>query len=146
MPTRQDLAIDKFASGYNCAQAVLFAFAPDLGLDPDAALRLSCGFGGGIARLQEVCGAVSGGVIAIGLKHGRGEGQDKAFTANTYAKVRDLLLSFEAVHGTHVCRELLGGCDLATPEGQQQFHGSDLPLRVCQPCVRTVVTTLERLL
>ena len=146
MPTHQDSALDKFASGYNCAQAVLFAFAPELGVDPDTALRLACGFGGGIARRQEVCGAVSGGVLAIGLKHGRGEGQDKALTADTYARVRELLSSFETVHGTHVCRELLGGCDLATPEGQQQFHGSDLPTRICQPCVKTVVAALERLL
>lgn len=146
MPSHQDVAIDRFASGYNCAQAVLFAFAPDLGLDPDVALRLACGFGGGIARRQEVCGAVSGGVIALGVKYGRGEGQDKALTAETYARVSDLLSTFEGVHGTHICRDLLGGIDLSTPEGQRQFVGSDLPVRVCQPCVRTVVATLERLL
>ncbi len=146
MPTHQDTAIGRFSSGYNCAQAVLFAFAPDLGIDPDLALRLACGFGGGIARRQEICGALSGGVIAVGLKHGRGEGRDKAYTADTYAKVSELLSSFEAVHGTHVCRDLLGGCDLSTPEGQRQFHGSDLPVRVCQGCVRTVVATLEDLL
>ncbi|MBP8303915.1 MAG: C_GCAxxG_C_C family protein [Phycisphaerae bacterium] len=146
MPTHRDTAIDRFTSGYNCAQAVLFAFAPDLGLDPDVALRLACGFGGGIARRQEVCGAISGGVIALGLRHGRGEGQDKTVTAETYAKVNDLLSTFEAAHGTHICRVLLGGCDLSTPDGQWQFHGSDLPIRVCQPCVNTVVATLERLL
>lgn len=146
MVSHQDTAIDRFVSGYNCAQAVLCAFAPDLGLDSDVALRLACGFGGGIARRQEVCGAVSGGVIALGLKFGRGEGQDKALTADTYARVNELLSTFEGVHGTHVCRDLLGGCDISTPDGQRQLHASDLPVRVCQPCLRTVVATLERLL
>lgn len=146
MPTRQEIAIERFASGYNCAQAVLFAFAPDLGIDSDLALRTACGFGGGIARRQEICGALSGGVIALGLRHGRGEGQDRARTAATYARVQELLSVFEEAHGTHVCRELLGGCDLSTTEGQEQFHGSGLPVRVCQPCVKTVVSTIERLL
>ena len=146
MTTHQDIAVDRFANGYNCAQAVMVAFAPDLGIDADHALRLACGFGGGLARRQEVCGAVSGGVIALGLKHGRGESQDKTRTAETYVKVRELLAVFEEAHGTHVCRELLGGCDLSTPEGQERFHASGLPVRVCQPCVRTVVSALERLL
>ncbi|HPA50334.1 MAG TPA: C-GCAxxG-C-C family protein [Thermoanaerobaculia bacterium] len=146
MTTHQETAVDRFANGYNCAQAVLVAFAPDLGIDADHALRLACGFGGGIARQQEICGALSGGVIALGLKHGRGENQDKARTADTYVKVRELVAAFEDAHGTHVCRELLDGCDLSTPEGQERFHASGLPVRVCQPCVRTVVSALERLL
>jgi C_GCAxxG_C_C family probable redox protein len=77
MKTKSEAALEKFFSGYNCAQSVLFAFCGDLDLDKDLALRMASGFGGGMGGRQEVCGAVSGGVIAIGLKHGRGEGQDK---------------------------------------------------------------------
>ena len=62
------------------------------------------------------------------------------------ALILSLLTAFEGAHGTHVCRELLDGCDLSTPEGQERFHASGLPVRVCQPCVRTVVSTVERLL
>lgn len=77
MKTRSDIALQKSLAGYNCAQAVLFSFCDDLGFDQDTALRLACGFGAGMARKQEVCGAVAGGILAIGFKHGRGEGQGR---------------------------------------------------------------------
>ena len=99
MSQRSDVAVEKFLAGYNCAQAVLYSFCDDLHFDKDTALRLACGFGGGLARRQEVCGAVTGGIIAIGLKHGRGEGQDKAVTEETYRQVRELMSGFEAKHG-----------------------------------------------
>ncbi len=143
MKTKSDIAVDKFLAGYNCAQSVLFAFCDDLGFDKDTALRLACGFGGGMARKQDVCGAVTGGILTIGLKHGRGEGQDKAVTEAAYGKVRELMSRFEAKHGTCICRTLLNGCDLNTPEGQRYFKEADLLNKTCTGCVRTVVETLE---
>jgi len=143
MSQRSDVAVEKFLAGYNCAQAVLYSFCDDLHFDKDTALRLACGFGGGLARRQEVCGAVTGGIIAIGLKHGRGEGQDKAVTEGTYRQVRELMSGFEAKHGTCICRTLLNGCDLSTPEGQRQFKESDLLNKTCKGCVQTVVEILE---
>jgi C_GCAxxG_C_C family probable redox protein len=68
MSARSQKAVEKFLSGYNCAQSVLYSFCDDLRFDGDAALRLACGFGAGMGRKQEVCGAVSGGIIAIGLR------------------------------------------------------------------------------
>lgn len=146
MKTRSDIALEKFLSGYNCAQAVLFSFCDDLGCDKDMALKLSCGFGAGMARKQEVCGAVTGGILVIGLKHGRGEGQDRAPTEATYKKVRDLMSQFEAKHGTCICRALLNGCDLNTTEGQQCFKENDLLNKTCTGCVRTVVEIVESIL
>ncbi|MGA2281724.1 MAG: C-GCAxxG-C-C family protein [Verrucomicrobiota bacterium] len=146
MKTRSDIALQKFLAGYNCAQAVLFSFCDDLGFDKDTALRLACGFGAGMARRQEVCGAVAGGILTIGLKHGRGEGQDRAPTETTYGKVRELLSRFESRHGTCLCRTLLQGCDLNTPEGQRYFKENDLLNKTCTGCVRTVVETLETIL
>jgi C_GCAxxG_C_C family probable redox protein len=140
------IALEKFSSGYNCAQAVLYAFCDELGIARDTALRMACGFGGGMARRQETCGAISGGVLAIGLKHGRGEGQERAVTDETYVKVRELMCRFQAAHGTHLCRSLLDGCDLMTPEGQKQFKEADLMNRTCKRCVTTVVEALEVLL
>jgi len=146
METKNDIAVRKFLAGYNCAQAVLYAFCGDLGLDADTALRLACGFGAGMARKQEVCGAVSGGMLAIGLKHGRGEGQDRTPTERTYGKVRELMSRFESKHGTCICRTLLDGCDLNTPDGQRCFKESDLLNKTCAGCVRTVVEAVEALL
>ena len=146
MTTRSDIAVETFLAGYNCAQAVLYSFCDELGIGADTALRLATGFGAGMARLQGVCGAISGGIIVIGLKHGRGEGQDRSATEETYRRARELFTRFEARHGTCVCRELLGGCDLNTPEGQRSFKENDLPNKTCAGCVRTVVEALEDIL
>ena len=143
MKTRSDIAVEKFLAGYNCAQAVLYSFCDELHFDKDTALRLACGFGAGMARKQEVCGAISGGIIAIGLKHGRGEGQDRTPTEGTYRKVRELMSRFEAEHGTYLCRTLLNGCDLNTPDGQRYFKENDLHNKICKGCVKTVVEMLE---
>ena len=145
MKTRSERAAEKFLSGYNCAQSVLWSFAEELGLDPETALKIACGFGAGLARRQEVCGAVSGGIMALGLRHGRGEGQDRAATEETYARTRELMSRFEAQHGTCNCRLLLGGCDLTTEEGRRTFKERDLLNTACKPCVQTVVAILEDL-
>jgi C_GCAxxG_C_C family probable redox protein len=146
MKTKSDIALEKFLAGYNCAQAVFFSFCDELGFDKDTALKLACGFGAGMGRKQEVCGAVTGGMLAIGLKHGRGEGQDRATTEATYGKVRELMARFESQHGTYICRALLKGCDLNTPEGQQYFKENDLLNKTCAGCVRTVAETVQAIL
>ena len=146
METKNEIAVEKFFAGYNCAQAVLYSFSDDLRLDKNTALKLACGFGAGMAKKQEICGAVSGGIIAIGLKHGRGEEQDRKVTENTYQKVRELMSRFESKHGTCLCHILLNGCDLNTPEGMQYFPKNDLLDKICKDCVKTVVETLEEIL
>jgi C_GCAxxG_C_C family probable redox protein len=146
MSARKDVAVEKFLAGYNCAQAVLYPFCDELGLDKNTALKLTCGLGAGMARKQEVCGAITGGIIALGLKHGRGEGQDRTPTEETYRKVRELMSQFESKHGTCICRALLKGCDLNTPSGQRYFKENDLHNKTCKGCVATVVETLEKIL
>ncbi|MHC1769101.1 MAG: C-GCAxxG-C-C family protein [Verrucomicrobiia bacterium] len=146
MKIKSGVAVEKFLSGYNCAQAVLFAFSDDLHLDTNTALKLACGFGAGMGRKQEVCGSVSGGIIAIGLKDGPGEGQDKTPTEETYRRVRELMGRFETKHGSCICRTLLNGCDLNTPEGQKYAKENDLLNKTCKCCVETVVQTLEEIL
>jgi len=141
-----EVASAKFAEGYNCAQAVLYAACGRLKFDNDAALRMACGLGAGMGRNQEVCGAVSGGILALGLRHGRGEGGDVAATEATYAKTREFMTRFSAKHGSCFCRELLGGCSLTTEEGRQRFKAEGLKARVCTPCVETSAAILEDLL
>ena len=145
MSTRCDVAVEKFLAGYNCTQAVLYSFCDGLDFDKNTALKLACGFGAGMGRRQEVCGAITGGIIALGLKHGRGEGQDKTPTEETYRKVQKLMSAFESKHGTCICRTLLNGCDLNTPDGMQYFKANDLLNKTCKGCVKTVVKTLEEI-
>ena len=143
MKTRNDAATEKFLSGYNCAQSVLWSFAQELQFDPESALKVACGFGAGIARKQEICGAVAGGIMVLGLKYGRGENQDRTATEETYAKTQELMSRFEAKYSTCNCCELLGGCDLTTEAGRNFFKENDLLSCTCKACVQTVVSILE---
>jgi C_GCAxxG_C_C family probable redox protein len=143
---REDKATVFFHKGFNCAQAILYAFCDDLNLDPDMAVKLSCGFGAGMGRKQVVCGAVSGGIIVIGIKHGRGENDDRQAMEKAYQKTRGLMDQFESEHGSCLCLKLLNGCDLMTDQGQTDFKEKDLIKTTCTPCVRSVVRILENIL
>jgi C_GCAxxG_C_C family probable redox protein len=129
-------ATAKFLAGYNCAQAVLFANCDQLQIDKHLALKLATGFGAGIAREGEVCGAVTGGILALSLRYGRAEGEDRSKTEDTYARTQAFLGHFKARHGSVICRELLK-CDLRTAEGQKFFKKNDLLHRTCAECVQT---------
>jgi C_GCAxxG_C_C family probable redox protein len=146
MKTKNEAAMDKFLAGYNCAQAVLFAFGPDLGLDGETALRAATGFGAGMARRGEVCGALTGGILVLGLKYGRGVRQDRSATEETYLKTRCLMAQFEQQHGSCLCRILLDGCDLQTAEGQQCFKEHDLLHKTCAGCVESVAQILAQIM
>jgi C_GCAxxG_C_C family probable redox protein len=146
MNSLSENAVAKMLEGYNCAQSVLYASCDRLSFDKDAALRLACGLGAGMGRKENVCGALTGGILALGLKHGRGEKEDRSRTETTYAKTRELIDRFEAKHGSCICRELLGGCDLMTEDGLRYYKANDLLHITCVPCVRTVGEILENLL
>lgn len=146
MGTKNETAIQKFTSGYNCAQSILYSFKDEINIDGDTALKLACGFGAGMGRKGEVCGAVTGGIIVIGAKYGRGENDEKTATEYTYSKTRELMDKFETKHGTFICRELLNGCDLSTEEGQMHFRNNDLFNITCKKCVGSIVQILEETL
>lgn len=97
-----------FLSGANCAQAVLGAFHEECGLDRETALRLASGFGGGVSRLREMCGAVSGMILAENLMHGYSDLSDKAAKDAHYRRIRALAEAFRREAGSIICRELLG--------------------------------------
>ena len=130
-------AEELFLQGYNCAQAVSCACAGDCGVPPELVVKLATGFGAGMGRTQETCGAVSGAILALGLRGGRALGDDKARTEETYAKVQALQRDFAALHGSCLCRELLSGCDLRTPEGQREFKERDFLRQRCAEYVKT---------
>jgi C_GCAxxG_C_C family probable redox protein len=141
--TRTDAAMELFRRDFNCAQAVAFAFTDEFAGGTEEAVRLACGFGGGMGRAQEVCGAVAGGVLVLGALHGRGPGDPKLKTEETYACVRCLMTNFAAHHGSCACRELLEGCDINTDAGQAQFKAAGYRESRCAVYIRDVVAAIE---
>lgn len=108
-------------------------------------MKIACGFGGGMARSGEVCGAITGGILVLGLRYGRGNAEDRSAMELTYLKTRELMDLFSRKHGTFKCRELLNGCDLSTEEGQKYFKENELLKTVCTACVQSVFEIIELL-
>jgi len=100
-------AVELFDEGYACAQSVLLAFAPIFKLDERTAKLISSTFGGGMGRLRETCGAVTGGFMVLGLAFGNEDPKDMDTKLNSYKKVRELNKLVTDVHGTSNCRQLL---------------------------------------
>ena len=104
--THEEQALQYFTDGANCAQAVLLAFKDDLGMDEKTAAKLASSFGGGIGRLREVCGAVSGMLMALGLIRGYDNVDDLSHKQRLYAEGAMLINAFKAEFGTANCAEL----------------------------------------
>ena len=143
MSNKSEIAVTKFLEGFNCAQSVFHSYCDDLKLDKQMALKVACGFGAGMGRKEEVCGAITGGILVIGAKYGRGENDNGANTDTTYKKTSELMDCFAKKHGTIICRKLLNGCELTTEGGQKQFKDLELKKNVCTPCVQSVIEILE---
>ncbi len=146
MKSKGEIAVQKFLEGFNCAQAVFYSFCDDLRFEKNTALKIACGFGAGMGRKEEVCGAVTGGIMVLGTRYGRGEKDERTATEVTYAKTRELMSQFAKKHGTFICRKLINGCELTTEEGQRQFKENDLSNKTCKLCVQSVVEILENIM
>lgn len=105
---RKEKAMALFEEGYNCAQAVFLAFEDMHGIDRRTAAALSSSFGGGMGRLREVCGSVSGMFLTVGVLYGYDDPKAKEEKAEHYARIQELAAAFEKENGSIVCRELLG--------------------------------------
>ena len=94
--------------GYNCCQAVVLAYNDVFGIDDETAAALSSGFGGGMGRMREVCGSVSGMVMLAGLMAPAGDPSIKVDRTRNYALVQEMADEFKTLNGSIVCKELLG--------------------------------------
>ena len=111
----------------------------------ETALKIASGLGAGMGRKEEVCGAVTGGILVLGIRHGRGSKDDRSAMELTYLKTREFMDEFAKKHGTFICRRLLNGCELMTGEGQKYFKENDLLNKICTPCVQSVVEIIENM-
>lgn len=133
--THEEKARELFLSGCSCSQAVFGAFALELGIEHETAMKLASSFGGGLGGSRELCGAVSGMLMVAGLKWGYASVDDLEEKTAHYARARKLLEEFRAVYGTIICRDLLEGLKLSeNPSARTPEYYKT------RPCVRFVET------
>jgi C_GCAxxG_C_C family probable redox protein len=142
MANPSETAADLFHRSFNCSQAVFSAFGPRFGLDEKICLRLASPFGGGVARRGEVCGAVSGALLALGLVRGA---DDPAGKDAAYQLAGEFLRRFESKHGSLRCRDLIE-CDLSTPAGYQAAAEKKVFVTICPALVLAATGIVEELL
>jgi C_GCAxxG_C_C family probable redox protein len=143
--TKADDAHRAFLKRFTCSAAVFSAFSGEMGLDPDTAKKIACGFGGGISHTGNICGAVSGAIMVIGLKYGKCVEGDDAATQKTRALVRQFLDAFIQKNGSVNCTELLG-YNLNIPEEYAQARDEEIFVTKCPLLVRDAADNLEKIL
>jgi C_GCAxxG_C_C family probable redox protein len=141
--TRKETATRYFADSFSCSQAVFAAFGKEMGLTEDQSLKAGGAFGGGMARQQLTCGAVTGAMMAIGLLYGRGTGEDAAQKEVTYEKANALFDEFRKRNGSLNCRELLQGLSMNDPEELQKIRELGLFKTNCVKYVEDAVEIVE---
>lgn len=141
----EETAVGSFRGGLNCAQAVLTAYSDKLRIDEHLALSVACGFGGGMGRLQETCGAATGSFMVMGVFNCGKYTDNKERKEKTYALVREFSRRFTDLHGSLKCSELMN-CDMNTEEGQQYVKDNNLHEVVCEKCIADSVKILGDIL
>ena len=138
-----DKARELFNDGYNCSQAVFGAFAEDARLDMKTALRFASPFGGGMGRMREVCGGVSGMFMVLGLLYGYDEPDDAQAKKELYSYVRALAEKFKESEGSIICRELLAGVKTQPGPNPEDRNTADYKKRPCPELVAYAAQLVE---
>ncbi len=125
-------AQDRFSQGFSCSQSVFSAYAAQLGIDDETALKLASPFGGGVAYQGQVCGAVTGALMALGLARGSATVDQKD---ETYRMAEEFVKRFQERHDTILCRELIGH-DISTPDGLENAREQKVFQTICPGLVR----------
>ena len=139
-------ALECFNKNYNCSQSIFSTYAPRFGVSREHSLKIASAFGGGIVRMRNVCGAVTGAFMAIGLKYGKiVDGEEESPNDKSYEVGREFIDKFTSINDTIICKDLLG-CDISTTEGKQYAEDNNLIETVCMKAVQTSAEILEELL
>ena len=131
-----------FLEGYNCAQSVLCAFEDVTGIERETAAKLASSFGGGLGRMREVCGAVSGASMVLGLIKGYSDPKDFEAKKAHYARVREFAKRFKEQNGSIICRELLSGVETekgGVPEKRTEQYYHKRPCALLCKCAADIL-------
>ena len=132
-------------NGFNCSQSVLEVFSSDLGLDSEIAYKVSGLFGGGIGKTGETCGAVTGALMALGLKYGSTELEDKVGRQKAAAVAQQFIEQFKIRNGSLKCKELLG-IDISTDKGLEEIKEKRMAVSHCTALISDAVVIVEDLI
>lgn len=141
----KEKAIESFRSGLNCAQAVLTAYSDELHIDNNLAQSVSCAFGGGMGRLQETCGAVTGSYMVLGIHACKKITENKERKEVTYTMVQKFTEKFRELNGTTDCIDLLK-CEIKSDQGHQYAKENNLFQTVCEKCISDSINIVNELL
>jgi len=142
---RVERAVSCFKDGFSCSQALLSTYGAQFGLNREIALKVSGAFGGGMSRMGETCGAVTGAFMVIGLKYGKTRVEDEWTKDETYRLVKEFVERFKSRNGSIICRELLG-CDISTPEEMKLAEEKKLVTTLCPKFVQDAAEIIEQIL
>jgi len=142
---KKESALMDLKNGFNCAQAVSSAFCEDFGINKEQVAKMACVLGAGMARSGEVCGAVSGAFMVLGMKYGSSKPQDTDSKEKSYQMGAKFKKMFEAKHGTVICRKLIDA-DISTPEGLKAARAKGVFENICTNLVKDSVEILEDIL
>ena len=142
--THTEKAKELFDKKFHCSQAVFAAFADELGITEEQALKIGACFGGGM-RKGEVCGACTGALMALGLKYGQADEQDLDSRYKTNEVTDKFLDRFQKENGSYMCKDLLG-CDLSTEDGIAEAVDKKLFTEFCPKMVMSATKIVEELL
>jgi C_GCAxxG_C_C family probable redox protein len=142
MNSASNIAVARFSQGFACSQAVFTTFATEFGLSDEMALKIAAPFGGGMARTGKICGAVTGSLLALGLKYGytTPDGRDA-----TYGIAREFMNRFEDKHGSLSCRDFIG-FDITTPENRERARAAGVFESICPNLVCDAAEIVQVLL
>ncbi len=140
--TNSEKAVETFWKGFNCAQSVILVYAERYHIDKEVALNLTSGFGSGIARTQETCGAVTGAVMVLGLAVGKGNNDFPERKEEIYSRIQQFIKSFKEKNSSTKCRDLLN-CDINTEEGIYYYDVHELHRKVCMKCITNAIEILD---
>ena len=143
--SKADCAVSSFKEGFNCSQSVLSTYSKLFGLNHEVALKIAQAFGGGMARMGQTCGAVTGAFMVIGLKHGKMKAEDEEAKEKSYKIVREFIKRFKSLHDSIMCKDLLG-YDLDNSEEREEVEEKQICETRCPEFVQNAVEILEKLL
>ena len=142
--TRREKAMANFKKGYNCSQSIILAYQDMIPIDKSILSKMASSFGGGMGRLREVCGSVSGMFLIAGILYGYDEPETGQVKVEHYTRIQELARRFEEKHGSIICREMLGlnvKHDVPVPEARTSEYYKKRP---CAEIIGDAAEILEQ--